>query len=429
MPSDPRAFYNFDVGCRVFARAATGTVTFVCAEVHGDALGRSMFWTDDDLKIACQLCLTAQQPSTASGIIRDGCGMQALQPDDEEMHINELPYPVLAHILLHCDMITQLWLDRVCILWRLLLEDYAVARQRLRILDISCLMAETPVEEEFNIECHYQTYRLVLRLDHSLTVSTQTLALVDTVGCFDPTKEIDWQDAAGYAHYMKRHDFHDRLKLIRHTLKAQNQRVPLIIIKDGGDCPESVSPVLMDIRDEGEEAPRYECRAQRQWMEVCQQLLFVNYTAAIPTGLHHKSILDALFYYGAADRTWLEDGHRVERGMHEQGAHLQIHIPVLRFHCTESAAEQCRRFIVAVNDNCPPVSQQMMEKVTGVLARWVQTLAYPGQWTGIRRFLNLFSNIGLNDHPQSWDDVDLRQLNVAVLSRLAMHILDEFFQD
>ncbi|XP_055357578.1 uncharacterized protein LOC129602560 [Paramacrobiotus metropolitanus] len=104
-------------------------------------------------------------------------------------------------------------------------------------------------------------------------------------------------------------------------------------------------------------------------------------------------------------------------------------IPFLRFFCTESAMEQCRRLIAAVNVHCPAVTGRMAEKVTGMHRRWLQTLAYPGQWTGIRIFLNLFSCVGPNGRPQSWDDVDLRQLNGAVLSRLAMHILDEYFQD
>ncbi|XP_055357457.1 uncharacterized protein LOC129602463 [Paramacrobiotus metropolitanus] len=413
----------------VFARVGTGTVTFVSAEVHGNAAGRSMFWTEEALREACHDCVAAQQPRLLSSLSSEDGVMDTAQSvfADEEAHINELPYTILADILLQGDMFTQQCLDRVCTLWRALLDDYAVARRRLRVLDISRLLAETPVDEEFNIECHYQTYQLVMKLDRSLTVSTQTLALVDTAGCFDPTKKLDGRDAAGQAHCMKRHDFFHRMKLIRHTLKAQDHRVPLIVIKNSGDLPEWNS-LLMEIGYEGDETDQCECRALHKRMGACQQLLLVNYTAAIPKGMH-KSLLDKLFYFGAGDRTWLEDGHRVEEGEYERGAHLPIRIPFLRFHSTESAVEQCRCLIAAVNDNCPAVSQPMLGKVTGVWARWVQTLTYPDQWTGIRMFLSLFNSIGPDGRHHSWDDDDLKQLNVAVLSRLAMHILDEYFQD
>ncbi|XP_055355894.1 uncharacterized protein LOC129601179 [Paramacrobiotus metropolitanus] len=427
MPHDIRAIYTFNVGCRMFARVDTGTVTFVCAEVHGNAAGRSMFWTEEALREACQDCVAAQQPRLSPSISSEHGAMDNFQSDEEEAHINELPYTILADILLQGDMFTQQRLDRVCTMWRLLLEDYAMARERLRVLDISWLLAEKPVDEEFNVECHYQTYQLVTKLDRSLTVLTPILALVDTAGCFDPTKKPDGRDAAGQAHCIRRHEFFDRMQLIRHSLKAQNHRVPLIIMQNSGDRPE-LNVVLLDIGPVGEETDQYECRALRQWMGACRQLLLVNYTAALPTGWH-RSLLDKLFCYGAGDRTWLEDGHRAEEGEYERGAHLPISIPFLRFHCTENAAEQCRRFIASVNDHCPAVRQQMIEKVTGVLARWVQTLAYPNQWTGIRMFLNLFSSIGPDGSPQSWDNADLRQLNVAMLSRLAMHILDEYFKD
>ncbi|XP_055354663.1 uncharacterized protein LOC129600233 [Paramacrobiotus metropolitanus] len=103
--------YWFDVGCRVLARVDTGTVTFVCAELHRDAaVGPSMFWTEDALKEACTECLTAQQSKLAS--VPSIFSEDAFQSDDEEIHINNLTYPVLANVLLHFDIVAQLWLNR-----------------------------------------------------------------------------------------------------------------------------------------------------------------------------------------------------------------------------------------------------------------------------------------------------------------------------
>ncbi|XP_055354662.1 uncharacterized protein LOC129600232 [Paramacrobiotus metropolitanus] len=181
-------------------------------------------------------------------------------------------------------------------------------------------------------------------------------------------------------------------------------------------------PVLPDIDSVGEETNQFEYHALSQWMRACQQLLLVNF--AIPTG-RDSSLLHARLFDKASDWTWLKDRHRMVSELHP-GAHLRIVIPFVRFYCTESVVEQCRRLIAALNNHCPTVTRRMTEKVTSMHGQWVRTLAYPDQWTGIRIFLNLASSIG---GQQPWDGVDLRQMDVAVLSRLAMHILDEYFQD
>ncbi|XP_055354642.1 uncharacterized protein LOC129600217 isoform X2 [Paramacrobiotus metropolitanus] len=427
-PTDHRAFYCVDVDFRVFARVDTGTVSFVCAEVHGDAFGRSKFWTADALKEACLECLTAQKPRIRPGINSEADIMGTVQPDEEAVHINDLPYPILGHILLHFDVVTQLRLNRVCALWSLLLGEYA-ASQRQIILTIPRLLAGKPVQHEINAECQFHTYQVVSLLDRSLTVSIHTVVLLDDQGHSATISKADLSDFERQLNFDRRRECRNMVRLIRHILGAKDRRVPLLVIKNTGDLPEALSALMDTGRMPGEEASRYECRGLRQWMTVCRQLLLVDYNAAIPTG-SGNSLMDQLFFFAPADLAWLDDsGQRAGDMVKARGAHLQIRIPFLRFHCTETAAEQSQRFITAVNDNCPPVSQTMTEKVTGMLLRWVRSLAYPDQWTGIRIFLNLFSSVGPDGLPQPWDGADLRQLNAAVLSRLAMHILDEFFPD
>ncbi|XP_055356757.1 uncharacterized protein LOC129601867, partial [Paramacrobiotus metropolitanus] len=47
------ARYTFAIGCRVFARLTDDhTVVFVCAEMHGNEEGHSLFWTADSLRSA-----------------------------------------------------------------------------------------------------------------------------------------------------------------------------------------------------------------------------------------------------------------------------------------------------------------------------------------------------------------------------------------
>ncbi|XP_055354646.1 uncharacterized protein LOC129600219 [Paramacrobiotus metropolitanus] len=400
-----------------------------------------MYWTEDALKKACRDCLRQQQelraPSTRwlskmvvwftkttvqirmRRVIREnhtkrGHRHSVHQAEVEEIHINDLPYPILAHIL-HClDLIGQLRIQRVCVLWKLLLEQ-STASQRHMILDFPLLAAGKPVHEKsgdsafrLNVERHYYTYQLVALLDRHLGLTNMdTVALVAT---------------AGHTGYNSRKACHAQMRDIRHIFQAKDLRLPLIIIKDSGDRPEAA---LMHMTVMTAETDGYRCRVLSQWMGVCQQLLLINYTTSLPTGLH--SLLDLLFGPDASKTTWEDGGDVAARWMERDT--LTITIPFLRFHCTETGKEQRGRFIAAVNDHCPAVSQGITAKVTKMLARWVQTLVYPDQWTGICQFLILFSSVDPDGRPQRWDDVDLRQLDVTVLSRLAMHMLDEFFQD
>ncbi|XP_055354389.1 uncharacterized protein LOC129600030 [Paramacrobiotus metropolitanus] len=45
--------YHMNIGCRLFARLESSTVSFICGEMHYDEAGRSMFWNQDSLTEAC----------------------------------------------------------------------------------------------------------------------------------------------------------------------------------------------------------------------------------------------------------------------------------------------------------------------------------------------------------------------------------------
>ncbi|XP_055348971.1 uncharacterized protein LOC129595866 [Paramacrobiotus metropolitanus] len=99
------------------------------------------------------------------------------------------------------------------------------------------------------------------------------------------------------------------------------------------------------------------------------------------------------------------------------------------FRSVDAPAEQTRILLAAANDHCPVVSPSVHEKVTAMHARWVRTLNYPEQWTGIRVFLQLFNSFHLDDTSQRWNQMDLRKLDIAVLTRITFAALDGCFED
>ncbi|XP_055353462.1 uncharacterized protein LOC129599277 isoform X2 [Paramacrobiotus metropolitanus] len=107
---------------------------------------------------------------------------------------------------------------------------------------------------------------------------------------------------------------------------------------------------------------------------------------------------------------------------------LQISIPRLLMRCSEGRTRMAARFMHALNENFPPVTGEMLAKVTAVHARWVRTLDYPEQWESIRNYICLFSGFHPDGALQMWDNVDLRLLDVSELSKLAIYGINELFR-
>ncbi|XP_055337897.1 uncharacterized protein LOC129587945 [Paramacrobiotus metropolitanus] len=87
---------------------------------------------------------------------------------------------------------------------------------------------------------------------------------------------------------------------------------------------------------------------------------------------------------------------------------LQISIPRLLVRCSERRTHATPRVMQALSDYCPPVTEEMLAKVTAVHARWVRTLAYPEEWQAIRQYLVVFSGFHADGTLHMWDTVDLR---------------------
>ncbi|XP_055333990.1 uncharacterized protein LOC129585368 [Paramacrobiotus metropolitanus] len=395
--------YSFNVGCRVFVRAGMDTVMFLCAEVHGDAAGRSMFWNEDALKEACQNYLHEQEAREAGNLMKEACINGAIQYDNGEVRISDLPQPVMASILLNLDRVMQFRTRRVCMLWTLLLDEYASSQNI--ILDLRRLHAREPYNTEFPIKRYRCEYELVTLLDRAISRETRTVALLESGRASDR-----------YTRCLS-----GRFSMLRAVLRAKNIRVQTIIAKDG--CDYYCAPIIafLGLRPKSNnDFTSYRCHTLGYLWALCNALILVNYSASHPAD---NTVLLLELFENA--HVWLRD---VNFGGSRQCSELGVDIPYLHFRSTDTADEQSRRLMTAVNDNCPAVTPEVYAKVTAMHAHWRETLAYPDapEWGAVRAFCKLFSSFG-PDHTSSWwDGADLRELDVSALSRCALHFLDGF---
>ncbi|XP_055354658.1 uncharacterized protein LOC129600227 [Paramacrobiotus metropolitanus] len=426
--------------CRMFARVGSDTVSFVCAELHGDADGSSMVWDVEGLKDACRGSIILQQ-TMDDKLNTENYRIATSELDALEMDIGALPPFILTHILLNLDTFTRSRMRLVCVLWQSILQADAASRDV--ILDLPHTCRKRPYWEEVTLPYCNRREKLLTTLNGAVSQHTHGLAFVN-VGA--ATDQLD---------FMNRDNFRKAVRHCVRILQLRGVRLPLLIIKNGEDIARKAWFMFLKIRrnnDTGENT----CEDLSFFMSVCDQLILLNYTVTLPS-IYHPLMVE-MICHGNGDQTWLTDGHEVKPRANDQSqrtrhttllffccagdqnveqpasepvepVYVKVVIPFLRFRCTETPGEHCRRFMSAVNDHCPEVNQGVYKKVTGVHVRWVRTLAYPEQWTGIRQFLQVFSGCSADGTAQRWDDADLRKINVAVLSRLALHMLDGYFAD
>ncbi|XP_055330990.1 uncharacterized protein LOC129583270 isoform X2 [Paramacrobiotus metropolitanus] len=107
---------------------------------------------------------------------------------------------------------------------------------------------------------------------------------------------------------------------------------------------------------------------------------------------------------------------------------LQITIPKVILPCRDGKMHMTSRFMCALNNNFPPVTQDMVAKVSIVRARWLRTLTYPQDWQSIRNYLLIFSGFHSDGRPKVWDDIDLRFVDLSTWSKLAIYGICEVFR-
>ncbi|XP_055353412.1 uncharacterized protein LOC129599251 isoform X2 [Paramacrobiotus metropolitanus] len=392
--------YMIDLGCRVFARVGNDTVTFFCAEMHGNAAGRSVFWDQLSLEKACKDYIREKLKTICINL--DRTLGKALQHDTEEMSISQLPHPIVSGILLILDVDSQVQTRRVCALWRLLSRN--CINNRHFIFDL-CSTCQKKPHEDASLKCYsdYRSYKLVTVLDGILPGRTHTLT----------------QDG-NHVHTSRDAFVQQRMWTVQRVLEAKGIRLPVVIVKNGRDCIES--PLLTVCHDS--DTDTFEYPSLSPMMSVCEELVLSNYNAweAIL-----RSALEIL-HWDTGTTSALPLSEMVFTRCEYDGR-CDIIIPLLRFRAAQTAVEQSRLFLAAANQHCMPASQRVLGKVTAIHGRWVQTLAYPEEWISIRIFLKLFNSFHRNYHPQHWNTMDLRLLDVTTLTNVTFAVLDAFFED
>ncbi|XP_055348761.1 uncharacterized protein LOC129595705 [Paramacrobiotus metropolitanus] len=400
--------YPVDAGCRMFVRVGLDTVTFICAEMHGDNDGYSMLWDEACLRKACEDYLKENLTVAprAVGAIPWG----TLQQDAKEMSISDLLHPIVASIMGYLDVDSQLRTSRVCALWRSLFLQHVKGRHIQ--LDLCPACEKTPRElsgqyaewvdlgpkEEYFI---YLKYKLITTLNRVVPARTQMLALTED---------------RNHAHA----GFSARLTWISNVLAAMGVRLPVIMVKNGRESAFWGSCFLCI--DCNFHSGTWECKGLAKLMTVCEQLVLVNIaTDTLVTGTAYKML--------TISDLPVEKALMRQYGSLSNNALCPVTIPRLRFRSVDTSAEQIRILLAAANDQCPAVSQRVYDKVAAVHARWVRSLAYPGQWNGIRVFLQLFNSLRPDDTPQRWDTMDLRLLDVAALTPITFAALNGLYRD
>ncbi|XP_055350259.1 uncharacterized protein LOC129596885 [Paramacrobiotus metropolitanus] len=394
--------YVMELGFRVFARLGSDTVTFICAEMNVDEEGRSMFWTEDALKKACEYYFGNRMTEPLVSMVTTPCDRN--QFDMEEFSIRALSHPVIGCILCCLDLDSQFRASRVCALWRILYRHYVNNRHIL--IDLSAACGNQPQNSDLLVQYHdCLMYKLVNLLQRILSKQTHTLALTDN-------QKSRRQSALVLKEIMS---------AINTFAQAKKIRLPRLIVKNCRYSETSPLHSFLAIKH-CSHANRFECASLSQLMSVCDQLMLINFDAS--SALVGSAELTLL----TGDETNLPE---FERAFWREFPpdDFRICIPFLQFKSTETPAEQCRMLLAAANDRCPIVSPRVNRKVAAIHARWVHRLNYPEQWARIRIFLKLFNCLRLNDNVQRWDALDLRELNIGLLTNVTYAVLNACYED
>ncbi|XP_055328182.1 uncharacterized protein LOC129581237 [Paramacrobiotus metropolitanus] len=210
--------------------------------------------------------------------------------------------------------------------------------------------------------------------------------------------------------------------MIKNFLGLKGFHLKRIIGKNPCDGSFCADGRVFDLK-KNDQSGVFECSNVSQVLTVSQELLLINYTASNLTGTN--SLLDSIFRIDGT--AWPEVAAELRR--FEDSTEWDVLIPLMRVCCTESAAEHCRRYVTALNENCPNVTQRARAKVTDMHGRWVRKLAYPTEWIHVRWFFALFSSFRSDHSSERWSRADLRELDVSTLSKVAVHILDGCYKD
>ncbi|XP_055350243.1 uncharacterized protein LOC129596870 [Paramacrobiotus metropolitanus] len=301
---------------------------------------------------------------------------------NSDAHVCYLPHPLLNEIFSHLDLHARMRIQRVCALWRILLT---------RKISHFSVSLESCIETLFD-KCNW--YKIALLLSRTFDSRTQSVVILNCI--------------PGY------HDL-----FLTDLLTVMGIKLPLLVLKNSVITQCASVPYLPDklrrkhgatfqiglLRNICERILLYNCTVAKVFGPPMYDVFVSNGMGFVPLPAHEREAMR--FVAQTYDYMLDIDG-------------LQITIPRLHFSCDKGWEHMASRFMWALDNNNPPITDDVYAKVAAVHTRWVDTLAYPEQWETVRSFLCMFSGFDMDGTPRQWDQVDLRDVNVKQFSRMVL---------
>ncbi|XP_055351528.1 uncharacterized protein LOC129597859 [Paramacrobiotus metropolitanus] len=393
---------------RMYVRAEDDTVTFIFAELHSEVPDEAMLFNKETLSRSClekkywQYCISGSEESPTANshawivipkeqrtedtwVVVSRENTPAVE--EETGRFDSLPYCVVEKILCCLDLLSQSTAKSVCTLWRSILVDPDASQH----LIIDTTIFDSTAENSQN---HH--YRIAVALEAAITQQTRSITYISRARHHDYLDDDPWENALFHLLQIKGvmldhlviKDRHARLRVLR-----AKHLVPTPIYK-------------------------YTCHHLLRFIPVCRQLILLDCTLKnflYNLNYTRGSISDLLPKMGA--KAYLSVTCRPRRDVAVSQCNLR---------CSDPPAKLLRTILLAVNSSCSP-DPNIYARVTAIHQRMLQTLSYPNEWAQIREIIQLFNGFRPNGSPQSWQAVDLRDLDVNNLNALTLLALDHIF--
>ncbi|XP_055352123.1 uncharacterized protein LOC129598310 [Paramacrobiotus metropolitanus] len=323
--------------------------------------------------------------------------------------IRDLTPSLLSDILSHLDLHSRMKAKRVCALWQLLLSSCGMT-EHVSISFESCWHLQADGDY-----CLLQTdndncFRAASLLSRSISTTTISLTLLTL---FPP---------------------HDSA-FLRPLLRAMEIRLPLLVLKDHVIINGEARGFQRHKRSRLKHA---ESNIITLYKHNANFVCLHNWKVSQLFGQQMHEVFVGNIYYKpqagvttcslpAHEREWMVPLACQSQAPQLAVDQLQITIPKLLLPCSRKM-RMTSRFMCALNDNFPPVTPDMLAKVTAVHARWLRTLTYPEDWQRIRDYLLLYSGFRSDGSPTVWDGIDLRRMDVSTWSKMAIYGINEVFR-
>ncbi|XP_055357440.1 uncharacterized protein LOC129602448 isoform X2 [Paramacrobiotus metropolitanus] len=270
--------------------------------------------------------------------------------------IRDLTPSLLNDILSHLDLHSQMKAKRVCALWQLLLSSSSIMKHISISLD-SCFHLKADGDNCF---------KAASLLSRSINTTTVSLTLLS----------VPPPDSYYFLHRL---------------LDVMEIKLPILVLKDHTN----LKPIGC-YREKQSRLKHGVTSDITLHKHICTFILLQNWKVANLFGRQMYEVFEESFYYephsGVTTRPLpAHERNCMLRLSHESQElaidQLQITIPKLLLPCSESKMHMTSRLMCALNDNFPPVTEEMLAKVVAVRARWLRTLSYPDDWQSIRNYL------------------------------------------